>query len=162
MTIGNRNIDLRNDFDSDMESENILTSPKIDSNYNENQSEYEYNKLRYSDEYQEYCSNLPKYVEGIFEENELDYSKSETEFEIKKLPMTIKICGELFYIERENDKFSLSHDKWSIKGIGKDLFSAIKSLREEALEIKEFYIIQPINKLTLEAIRFKDFLLDFV
>lgn len=70
-------------------------------------------------------------------------------------------CQEFDFFEEGGLK-CLSHPKWSLTGSGENLHEAEKNLLINAKVMFEGYSNIPISKLTLEAIRFKDFLLSII
>lgn len=74
----------------------------------------------------------------------------------------IELFNETFILEVIDGVYSITHDIWSISGQGATYFEAIKSLLEEAREIKNYYINSPLNQLTFDAITLREFLLKVI
>jgi hypothetical protein len=70
----------------------------------------------------------------------------------------ILIMDEKFFIEKENDMIYLTHDKWSLVGVGKNLIEAEKDLMIEAKELFNNIRKIELNNLSQGAIQMRDFL----
>ena len=73
----------------------------------------------------------------------------------------ISLCSELFQITKEESVTIISHSKWSLLGMGKDLAQAINDLKENAHIIASDYIDADDSELTEEAVKLKRFLIKY-
>lgn len=99
------------------------------------------------------------------------YTKSENEtaqvhiFEINNendIIKKIKIKEEEFNVFSDGENIIISHEKWSLSGIGKSLIEAERNLYFEAKDIFEHYKKYPSEDLTKEAAEMLGFLLRIV
>jgi hypothetical protein len=65
---------------------------------------------------------------------------------------------EPFLLGDFEGKKIITHNQWSLIGIGETVEEAIEALIEEAEDVAEFYITQSDDSLTVEAIALKRFL----
>jgi len=68
------------------------------------------------------------------------------------------INGEPFILEYYDDQVLIRHHRWSLQGIGKNYLEALKDLIDEARDVSEFYLSQPLNSLSVFAVEFRVFL----
>ena len=92
------------------------------------------------------------------------YKVSNIRSEIKRntqIPRTIRIHDEYFDCAQEDHEVIITHPKWSIMGIGKDLQEAKIDLKTNAELIASDYINEKDSDLTNEAIKLKAFLIKY-
>lgn len=70
----------------------------------------------------------------------------------------VKILNEPFTLEDRGGRKVLKHRQWSLMGSGATKAQAIKSLQAEAEEVADFFLSQPDETLTDEAVGLKHFL----
>jgi hypothetical protein len=70
----------------------------------------------------------------------------------------VKFFGESFNAVRDGDTLIVKHPKWSLVGVGDTPEEAFLSLMTEAKEIAPFYVSEPDNALSPDAIALKRFL----
>lgn len=75
------------------------------------------------------------------------------------IQLTYEVCGEPFYIERENEIVYLRHARWSLIGEGTTLGEAEQDLIREAFEVAEVLSKVSIHTLDSEAQALRDFVL---
>lgn len=71
---------------------------------------------------------------------------------------TLDINGEQFRVRREDEKVVISHDRWSLVGIGDTLLEAKQALYEEARALSEVYLSRPPSEMTDDALDMRDFI----
>lgn len=77
-------------------------------------------------------------------------------------PASITIEGEVFNCLQEDGWVMITHPKWSIMGVGEDVESARKDLKDTASIVASDYIDEKDSNLTPEAIRLKAFLIKYL
>ena len=65
---------------------------------------------------------------------------------------TLRIGGELFYIEIEGDVIYLRHPMWSLVGMGNTFYEAERNLRADARELAEVMAAMPLNTMDYDAL----------
>jgi hypothetical protein len=97
----------------------------------------------------------------VFSESKSSSTKPEMSFTYKVINY-ILINDQKFSIEKENDQFYVSHEKWSLTGMGNTLEEALIDLRNEAKELFLDLREQELTSLSYEALIMRDFLFKFV
>jgi hypothetical protein len=95
--------------------------------------------------------------------NTVNNIKKCKELESKKIiKPTCIIKNEIFNLEFEDDMIYITHTKWSLTGMGKTLLEAELDLIEEANLIADVYLNEPLNKLSYESLKLRDFILKVI
>lgn len=71
----------------------------------------------------------------------------------------VRIAGEPFFVEREDDSVIIRHAAWSLMGVGGTLVEAEHDLRAEARDVREALLKLRPSELSSEALRLRDFVL---
>ena len=72
------------------------------------------------------------------------------------------IKGWEFNLNFENEQIVLSHNKWSLIGVGSTLLDAENDLLNEAKELADHFLDIPIYNLDANGIELREFLLDLL
>ncbi|OIO16359.1 MAG: hypothetical protein AUJ54_11530 [Ignavibacteria bacterium CG1_02_37_35] len=97
------------------------------------------------------------YKSNLFEKS--FYSASSKSIIIKD---SINICDESFLLEKEDNHYYLSHPKWSLVGMGQNLYEAEIDLLKEAKELLKDMRELPTESLSKEALNLLDYLFSIV
>lgn len=71
------------------------------------------------------------------------------------------LSGESFEFEIGKGWVCLRHPNWSLLGEGHSLLEAELDLRREAEELAEVLLAEPLNRLSYEALRLREFVLRY-
>jgi hypothetical protein len=73
-------------------------------------------------------------------------------------PPVVGIAGEYFFVEIEDGTVYLRHPTWSLLGAGESLLQAEQDLRAEARELAQIFAEMPVESMSYEAFRLRDYL----
>ena len=80
----------------------------------------------------------------------------------ENVPRQHEVAGELFEVQSEEGMIFLTHESWSLVGMGKTLAEAEADLIEEARLAQSVYVDVSPSRLTAEALDLREFILDIL
>lgn len=99
----------------------------------------------------------------VRKKSDIHESSEEDVVEIAKRFPDIVIFGESFRVEQfEDGSFLVSHPKWSLSGIGSNLFEAEREVYKSAKTASEIYLKESVRNLNYEALRMRKYLIELM
>lgn len=71
---------------------------------------------------------------------------------------TYFIADEEFVVNDDGSFVEVSHPRWSLNGIGKNISEAVMDLYNEAEIVQGMFLDEPVEKLSPDALKLRDFL----